>query len=622
MKLTANGQVCSTAGLDFSFVPQPYSTPGPLRACSFVRVSTEEQAQDGKAGLSRQRDAVSRVIAHKGYDLVHTVELVDVSGTATLMAPEVQELLSMVGRKSIDVVVVSEMSRLLRPDDLSSFSLLETCKRNGVLIDAGGTSHDLASPEGFISGGIQALLGGAERLQMLRRMKQSKEAKRAAGHCPGSSITLPTGVSYDRQKNRYYYTPEVAAVVEAFRLVDEQGIRNLSEIGRLTGLHERNVRNLLSNTIYAGVRTYKEKRGNEARYKANGRQADKAKVKRGADEIIIVRVFAPEEQAVSDERFGRVQQVLAELAESHSVWVAEKHKGSMLTGPGRCGVCASRLYSKTRSRKLADGTRCEGHYLCATRHEKTRHRKDTKPCQNGWIRKVTLDELASAFIERFLADQEFVDAVLEFARSKQENIVGFSVEDSVKVQLTELSKREQRILAALEAGAMSLEEVKQARARISEKRKALRQSLERAKPIEPPQDLLGLAGALEGGLERWRKLKTTRERKAFIASIFSELYFRHHDGGEITAFRLTPGLVGGKCGPWGFAAEMPVMLPQPFRLAPKEPEVPSGMRRCCRCREIKEPAEFYRDRPACRKCLRADCKARAEKIKHKGMRPS
>ncbi len=315
--------------------------------------------------------------------MTHSIELVDVSGTAVLHAPETIDLLARIERKEIDVVVTSEFSRLLRPDDLSSFSLLETCKRHGVLIDAGGTSHDLASPEGFISGGILALLGGAERLQMLRRMMQSKEAKRAAGLCPSAQITLPTGVIYCRDTNRFRYTPEVATIIEAFRIVDEEGVRNLSEVGRRTGHSPVTVRNLLSNPIFKGIREYRQVRSAEKAVKNNGRQGDRKKVARSPDRIIRVRVFSPEEQAVSDARFDRVAQVLASIKEAHEIFVHERHKGNMLSGVGRCACCSDRLYAKTRSYKLASGRKHGGHYLCATHHESRQKDPANRKCGNG-----------------------------------------------------------------------------------------------------------------------------------------------------------------------------------------------------------------------------------------------
>ncbi|MCW1913071.1 recombinase family protein [Luteolibacter sp. GHJ8] len=591
---------CFPGSLTQPAANQPAPQPGRPRACSFVRVSTQEQAEDGRAGLLRQREEVARVIRSKGYELVHQIELIDVSGTATLHAPEVQDLLVRIERKELDVVVTAEMSRLLRPDDLSSFSLLQTCKQNGVLIDVGGSAQDLNSPEGFVLSGILALMSGSERMTMRRRLEASREAKRAAGLCPSPRITLPTGVEFLRgNENRWIYTTDVAPVVEAFRIVDEEGVRNLSEVARRTGLHPRNVRHLLANTIYKGIRSITKMRSNEKSVRPDGRQKDKRKIPRPSDRCLYVRVFSPEDQAVSDARFDRVQRVLASIKEAHEIFVEERHRGSMLSGVGRCACCSDRLYAKTRSYKLADGRKHSGHYLCATHHESRQKDPANRKCGNGWVTKTALDSLASAFIERFLGDQEFVTAVLSFARSKQSNIVGFAVEEATKAKLDDLSRRDARILSAIEAGAMEIHEGKQARLRIQEQRKALLASMDHAAPLEDDVELRGIAGRLALGPDEWKRLQTPKEQKAFIAGLFTEIYFRRD---EITAFRLAPSLVGPANGAWAFAANMPVILETPFRITEPEPGVPEGMKACTRCRQIRPLDQYYRHKAICRSC--------------------
>ncbi|WP_341408088.1 recombinase family protein [Luteolibacter soli] len=574
-----------------------------------MRVSTSEQAEDGRAGLLRQREEVARVIQSKGYALAHQIELVDVSGTATLFAPEVQDLLVRIERKELDVVVTSEMSRLLRPDDLSSFSLLETCKQNGVIIDVGGSAQDLNSPEGFVLSGILALMSGSERMTMRKRLEASREAKRAAGLCPSPKITLPLGVEFLRgNENRWIYTSDVAPVIEAFRIVDEEGVRNLTEIGRRTGLHPRNVRYLLANTIYKGIRSITKMRSSEKAIGPTGRQKDRKKIERPEHRCLFVRVFRSEDQAVSDERFDRVQRVLESIRESHTVVVHERHRGSMLTGVGFCGLCSLRLAGKTRSRYLADGSKSSGHYVCSSQLGVLKN--PVPRCSNSWVAKEHLDALASKFLECCLDDPEFTSSILNFAREKQSNIVGFSIEEATKAKLDDLSRRDARIMAAIESGAMDVHEAKQARLRLQTQRQALLATIERTTAPDPGQvELQGIAGKIANGKAAWLKLVTPREKKEFVAKLFSELYFRDQ---ELTAFRLAPGLVGG--GVWKFASDMPVILETPFRITDPDPEVPEGMRRCPTCKEIKEfPAQFYGDRPRCRKCARAACKARHER---------
>jgi hypothetical protein len=92
--------------------------------------------------------------------------------------------------------------------------------------------------------------------------------------------------------------------------------------------------------------------------------------------------------------------LLASIKEAHEIFVEERHRGSMLSGVGRCACCSDRLYAKTRSYKLADGRKHGGHYLCVTHHESRQKDPTNRKCGNGWVTKTTLDSLAKAFIER------------------------------------------------------------------------------------------------------------------------------------------------------------------------------------------------------------------------------
>lgn len=577
------------------------------RCVTIVRVSTAEQAADGRAGLDRQREAVRRVAGSKGYAVCGEIELSDVSGASLQHAPEIRELIGRIERRELDVLVCSEMSRLGRPDEWTSFDLLDACKRNAVVLDIGGTVHDLASPEGFLSGGLLALLSGVERMSMLKRMMQSKEAKRARGRNPQGDITLPLGIGYDRKNERYVYTPDIVKVTEAYRLVDEEGLRNLSEVGRRAGgLSPATVKNVLKNPVYRGERVYDKFRDQSRKtIKKDGRQGDRPKIARPPDKVIRVRVFAPEEQAVADERWFRVQEVLRGIKENHEVAVAARFEGNLLAGTARCGGCGTeRLYCKRRNRKLAARSAVTGYYLCRSHHETQTKKPGNRRCGQPWTPREEMDALAEAFVCKFLADPGFVQAVIANARARQAGkIVTMNVAEAVRDKLTELEKRDRRLLDALELGAVSPAEAKQRRARIAEERAfLLRSDQSKGGEAREQEELKGIARRIAEGVKGWPAEGTTKEKKAFLQRMFAEIYFR---GPEITAFRLAPGLLGPDLGAWSFIADIPVSLDPPLRLKEPEPEiaVPEGHFHCKKCKTTKKKEEFYRgNNSTCRRC--------------------
>lgn len=587
----------------------PIQNQARLRAVTLVRVSSAEQAELGRSGIDRQRESNDSAVRSQGYQLVKSFEIIDVSGASSFASPEMIELVSMVEAGTVDVVVASEMSRIHRPSDLASLGAIDVLKQHGTLLNIGGTIHNLSEPEGFLSSGIMSIIGGFERLSMIKKLLAAKESSRAKGLCPGSRITLPTGLSYCRLNNRYHYNDEIWKVQLAFELID-LGERNLSEVARQVAIHHRTLKNLLANTYVTGVRSYTMVRDQSRKtLKANARQGDRPKIPRTPDKIIRVRIIPAEEQAVSDERFERVQSVLAQMAEHHARYVAPSKGLNVLTGIGRCACCGERLYTATSSRRI-EGEKVRGHYLCKSHYYLFKGKIST--CSQSWLRRDRMEEIVSAFVIHFLTDSKFVTSILSHAQSKRENIIGIdSVPETIRRQLSDIESRDRRMLEAIEAGAVSLAEAKLRRSKLETDKQALLLTLQRteAQGNEPsiPSGMLGKIASL--GAKAWTGLTCPRERKALLATLFMEIYVQ---GESITAFRLAPSLVGASSGDWGWVAQIPVTLPTPFRLAPppKVVVIPDGHRQCSRCQGVLPTTEFYPKLAACKPCINADNNAR------------
>ena len=89
-----------------------------------LRVSTESQASEDKAGLAAQRAANQRTAAQFDLQITDTIELIDVSGTSVLYAPGYQRLLEMIAAPNVDGVVAKEFSRLF---DQSHGKMASSC---------------------------------------------------------------------------------------------------------------------------------------------------------------------------------------------------------------------------------------------------------------------------------------------------------------------------------------------------------------------------------------------------------------------------------------------------------------------------------------------------------------
>ena len=277
-----------------------------MKAVEILRVSTQEQSGDDRAGLPRQQEANRQTIQKHELTLIKTIQIIDVSGTSVLHTPEIQSVIQMMHSGQIGAVVVADWDRLIRLDNFNDFALLQHFKETNTHIYLPDQVIDLNTQSGFLIGGFQSIISGNELTQIKKRMLAAKEVKRKKGEHPNSNITLPTGVSYNREEKKFYYNDDSAKIKLLFHMFCHEGIRNYCELERQTGLKHRTIANLLKNEIYIGYRSYTEKRGSEKIIGRDGRQTDRPKVKRSPNEIIKVKVI--DDPLVDEATFQKAQQ--------------------------------------------------------------------------------------------------------------------------------------------------------------------------------------------------------------------------------------------------------------------------------------------------------------------------
>lgn len=583
-------------------------TPNPLRAVTLARVSSAEQGSAEKAGIPRQLEANNRVVREKGYQLVKEVILIDVSGTNTAAVAEMQELLLMAERREFDVIVASEFSRVTRPDSLSDLGLLDQFRRNGVILDIGGVEQDIQNPAGFLAGGLQAILGGYERMTHLAKINASKECARAAGRCPNGDITLPLGVCFDRKSNVWGYNEEIIKVQEAFALFDtDSSLRSFAEVGRRVGIKAPALKGILRNKAYIGVREFTQKRNMAVKiFRPDGRGISRPKIDRAPEETIRVRIIPPEAQAVSDERFERVGRILDGMKENRArVQATRSFGGNLLTGVGRCGCCGLKLYGVSGPPPKGDAPRKRGCYVCVSGHHSRPDRSNR--CGLGWIAKERADRLAEGFVCALLGDEEFVRKTLEHAATKRRDLIHLpDTDDHLRSRLSEIERKDKRVVDSLVAGVLSIPEAKEARARLNEERESIHRAL-KAKEVETNCDMDPITARIMGRKEAWLALTDMSEKKAFLNSLFLELYILNSKQGGlvVSGFRLAPELVPQGDDVWGRIASIPVTLAEPFRIEPPPPPNPPSEYECKRCKTVLPTASFYpTNKSSCRGCLK------------------
>src|SRR5258708_4059149 len=374
-------------------------------AIELIRVSTEGQASEDRAGIPAQREANRRTALTYGLTIVKSVEIVDVSGAAVLSSPQMQELLRMMESPEIHGVVTKEFSRLMRPEKFTDYALLQQFIDTGTVLYLPDGPIDLASKSGRLLGTIRAALAGLERREIIERMNDAKESMRRAGKHPGGESSLPYGVTYS-PKTGWSYTADAEKVRTAFRLF-LSGETSYTVLSRKLVIPRTNVRFILENPIYTGWRVYREKRDpSNAAYVGGpgGRQGYRRKIERAPDDMNPVQVL---DALLSEVEFNVIQQIIELKKQKHWRSYAETPNRYTYNGFLTCGDCASLLYTHTAKDEF---------YVCKsrnTREARLRAARGLVPCSNRYMLRRKLEPKIDFLFGEKLREPGFLSAVVD-----------------------------------------------------------------------------------------------------------------------------------------------------------------------------------------------------------------
>lgn len=484
------------------------------KAIELIRVSTEGQAADDRGGIPAQRAANLRTAAVHGLQIVRTFQIEDVSGSRVLASPEMQQLLQAIKLPEIVGVVAKEFSRLMRPEDLGDFAILQQFIETKTVLYLPDGVVDLGNKSGKLFGGIRALMAGYEREEIRERMESGKEAIRRAGRHAGGSNTLPYGVAWDRQQG-WSYTPEAEKVKEAFRQVLTTA-RPYAEIAAELGLPRTNLRYILQNPIWIGDRVYSKKRDlTTGGYipGIDGRHGYRKKIERDPEEVIRVRVLPG---IISERDFHLVQAILADRAARQRQVRSENAPRFQLNGYLSCALCGHTLYGHSNQKAH--------YYYCKLNN--TRARQKGLGCRNPYIlatkTEAKIDEVLSERLQERSALANIADKY--FRRLQEGPAVSRMDVDASRALIASLEAKRARILDAFFEGAINKPErdkrLKAVDAELVGCRAMVVTGLEEQKPRMTAQQLADMLEVFAGfrflSREEKRQILTAARARVFM----------------------------------------------------------------------------------------------------------
>lgn len=134
-----------------------------MKVAIYVRVSTEEQAQEGFS-IEGQISALLDYCKHHDYEIVKTYKDEGVSAKSIVKRYHLQQMLEDSKTEQFDMVLVWKLSRLAR-NQLDLLNIIQILEANNVKFNSISEGFDLTNPMGKF--GMQ-LMGAVAELERIK----------------------------------------------------------------------------------------------------------------------------------------------------------------------------------------------------------------------------------------------------------------------------------------------------------------------------------------------------------------------------------------------------------------------------------------------------------------------
>ncbi|MBK9293319.1 MAG: recombinase family protein [Oligoflexia bacterium] len=411
----------------------------------YIRVSTEEQAENPEGSIKNQEERLRGMIKLKNME-TNFGEIIDVyidrakSGKDT-NRPELQRLLHDIRTKKINLVMASELSRISR--SMRDFSeIWELMKKSGCGFYSLRENFDTTTAAGEMVLYTLANLAQFERRQVSERVSANMNARAARGLYNGGSVPVGYRLNPDKP-GTLEIDPKNSEVVKAcFSAFRMEG--TLSKAARWLnenkyslpkkvqggGMQQRldfftvdNLHHILTSKCYLGIRQFKE----------NGE---------------IKEVKALWEPIIDRDTFESVQQILKDNKSAKKPSTQTRYP-YILTGLVRCDKCGDSLVGKSAHGK----TQKIGYYEhgWATKRQSCLTQKIFK-CDPHRVLAKVLESFVLKKIEELMTQKEFAYALVKEASE-------FHEKGSAKKQIERLKSNVYGYNSQLEAMAERLSQL-------------------------------------------------------------------------------------------------------------------------------------------------------------------
>ena len=428
----------------------------PEKVAIYIRVSTQEQAQEGYS-IEAQTDRLTAYCKAKDWPIVGIYKDPGYSG-ATIERPALRQLFDDIDAGKVDCVLVYKLDRLSRSQKDTLYIIEDVFLAHNVAFVSMQENFDTSTPFGRAMIGILSVFAQLEREQIKERTAMGRAARAKSGLWHGGGWR-PYGYNYIDGK--LVVNPTEAVVVHDvfdmfLRRTPITSIVNMIKDRFGQTVNQSLVRSMLSTPLYLGLITWE---GNTYQ---------------GQHEPIIDK-----------DRFDRAQELLDDRSRIAASKPNPFRPAHLLAGLIYCSNCGSRYIGKGNYSGHGSMKKYRPYYTCYSRAKSNKRFVVDPNCKNPSYACVDLDERIIKEIERMVDDEKYFKAALK------ESLKPETSDDSAVImrRIDELERQISRVIDLYQLGTINIDEIGERTKKLQEERDALRKTLKSIKKEQKKKDI-------------------------------------------------------------------------------------------------------------------------------------
>jgi len=453
----------------------------------YVRVSTEEQAQEGYS-IRAQEQKLKDYARIKDWSIYNIYVDEGISGKNLIDRPAIQKLIVDVNQGIVKNVLVFKIDRLTR-NTADLIYLVDLFNKNECVFNSLTESIDTQTPSGRMFLKMIGTFAEFERENIVERSKVGIERKVREGYTIGGHQSY----GYEREKGEKIQTikdDEAEIVREVFDMYVNQGV-TLTDITRRLNVRKiptkyndswqtSTVRRLLSNCNYIGqVRHHVN--DNENEYSVTGKH----------------------EAILSQELFDNAQILLSYNAKASPRKTPREE--NYFSGFIYCGLCGSKMAPHSVYKKQEDGS----HTLMTCSYECKR--KPVRACTASGVSHKKFERAFEEYIEKIANLDVTEDIQIETQRKKENEIQIKAYQDKQR----QLEAKEREALALFVADEMEFESYREIKKMVDKEKSIINAEVQRLQEKNEEEPQIGKSDIIKNLHENWSLLSAS-ERRQFL----------------------------------------------------------------------------------------------------------